>query len=49
MGSHAPFFFSTIFSLPGTGLILAALPIMMVYPFLQKYFAKGLTVGSVKG
>ena len=30
-------------------IFLAALPIMMVYPFLQKYFAKGLTVGSVKG
>lgn len=24
-------------------------PIMIVYPFFQKYFAKGLTVGSVKG
>ena len=30
-------------------IFLAALPIMMVYPFLQKYFDKGLTVGSVKG
>ncbi|MBO7386869.1 MAG: carbohydrate ABC transporter permease, partial [Lachnospiraceae bacterium] len=24
-------------------------PIMVVYPFFQKYFIKGLTVGSVKG
>ncbi len=24
-------------------------PIMVVYPFFQKYFVKGLTVGSVKG
>lgn len=30
-------------------LFLGALPIMLVYPFLQKYFAKGLTIGSVKG
>ena len=30
-------------------LFLGALPIMMVYPFLQKHFTKGLTVGSVKG
>ena len=30
-------------------LFLGALPIMMVYPFLQKHFTKGLTLGSVKG
>jgi len=24
-------------------------PIVIVYPFFQKYFVKGLTVGSVKG
>ena len=24
-------------------------PIIIVYPFFQKYFIKGLTVGSVKG
>lgn len=30
-------------------LFLGALPIMMVYPFLQRYFTKGLTLGSVKG
>jgi putative aldouronate transport system permease protein len=29
--------------------ILAAGPIMFVFPFFQKYFVKGLTVGSVKG
>lgn len=29
--------------------ILAAGPIMIVFPFFQKYFAKGLTVGAVKG
>jgi len=30
-------------------IMLSSLPIMMVYPFLQKYFVKGLVVGSVKG
>jgi ABC-type glycerol-3-phosphate transport system permease component len=24
-------------------------PILFLYPFVQKYFIKGLTVGSVKG
>ena len=29
-------------------IFLAALPIMCVYPFLQKYYTKGIVVGSVK-
>ena len=29
--------------------IVATLPILMVYPFLQKYFVKGMTIGAVKG
>ncbi len=30
-------------------LFFAIAPIMVAYPFFQKYFIKGLTVGSVKG
>ena len=30
-------------------VIISTLPIMCVYPFLQKHFAKGVMVGSVKG
>lgn len=30
-------------------VVVASLPIIMVYPFLQKYFVKGMLVGSVKG
>jgi putative aldouronate transport system permease protein len=30
-------------------LIVSALPIMCVYPFLQKYFIKGAMLGSLKG
>jgi putative aldouronate transport system permease protein len=29
--------------------MLAAGPMLLVFPFFQKYFTKGLTVGSVKG
>ena len=30
-------------------LFLGAIPVMVIYPFLQKYFTKGLVLGSVKG
>lgn len=30
-------------------LVLAILPIMIVYPFIQRHFAKGVLVGAVKG
>lgn len=30
-------------------LVVSILPIMGLYPFLQKYFVKGMMVGSVKG
>jgi len=28
--------------------VVATVPIIVVYPFLQKYFVGGMTVGSVK-
>ena len=30
-------------------IIISVIPILMVYPFLQKYFTKGVMVGAVKG
>ena len=30
-------------------VIVASLPVLMLYPFLQKYFVKGVMVGAVKG
>jgi putative aldouronate transport system permease protein len=31
------------------GIIVMIIPMMMVYPFLQKYFVKGVMLGSIKG
>ena len=44
MGGNIPQYSATM----ATVLIVIG-PIMIVYPFFQKYFVKGLTVGSVKG
>jgi putative aldouronate transport system permease protein len=30
-------------------IIVSTLPILLVYPFIQKYFEKGVMIGSVKG
>ena len=30
-------------------IIVSTLPVLVIYPFLQKHFAKGVMVGSVKG
>ena len=36
-------------SIKSAVIITSTLPIVILYPFLQKYFVKGLTVGSLKG
>ena len=29
--------------------VIAIAPIIIIFPFLQKYFVKGITLGAVKG
>ncbi len=36
-------------SIKGATIMVATLPILVVYPFLQKYFVKGMLIGSIKG
>lgn len=36
-------------SIKAATVLVAVIPIMMVYPFIQKYFVKGVMVGSLKG
>ncbi|MBB3125360.1 putative aldouronate transport system permease protein [Paenibacillus rhizosphaerae] len=39
----------TLMSIKMATVMISALPILAVYPFLQKYFVKGVLIGSVKG
>lgn len=45
---------STLASLPSVSIrmaiaVVGVLPILVVYPFFQKYFVKGIVVGGIKG
>lgn len=40
---------TTIQSVRLATIVVAILPIMAVYPFLQKYFVKGVMIGAIKG
>ena len=30
-------------------IVVSSLPLLVMYPFFQKYFDKGIMVGSIKG
>ncbi len=39
----------TVKSINMATMLVSMIPIFMVYPFLQKYFEKGIMIGSIKG
>ncbi|XEC96230.1 carbohydrate ABC transporter permease [Paenibacillus tarimensis] len=51
MGQLNPEDFSRISSesIKASGVIVMTLPMLAIYPFLQKYFMKGVMLGAVKG
>ena len=30
-------------------IVISSLPVMVIYPFIQKYFVQGVMLGSIKG
>lgn len=36
-------------NIKGATVVVAVFPIVVVYPFMQKYFVKGVTIGAIKG
>lgn len=39
----------TLESIKATAMVITILPMLALYPFLQKYFVKGIMIGSLKG
>ena len=48
-GSSAELGMNISESIESATIIFATLPILVVYPFVQRYFVTGVTIGAVKG
>lgn len=53
-GGAGPDASEMVASLPSVGIkmaiaVVGVLPILLIYPFFQKFFVKGITIGAVKG
>ena len=54
LSRNASLFGGEVVRVPQVGIrmgiaVIAVLPVMIIYPFLQKYFVKGIVIGGVKG
>lgn len=49
VGSSAASFATTDATLRAGTIIVSTLPILIIYPFVQRHFVKGVMVGSIKG
>ncbi|MNI38616.1 hypothetical protein D3C73_927670 [compost metagenome] len=36
-------------SIKSAGVVVMIVPMLIIYPFLQKYFVKGVMLGAIKG
>ena len=49
VGSESAALMLTSESMRMAVIVISIIPIMLIYPFLQKYFAKGIMMGAIKG
>lgn len=49
MNQHADDFNTTPLAFRSAVMVITILPLLIVYPFIQKYFVKGIMLGSIKG